>query len=236
MHAIALLDNNLRFAKKAKLFIDDVLKKMPENTELKTVNKRTVCLACILIVKEAFTSSISDRYFKEQTENKDENSPGGTLYAKILISEYGTDALSIKAITNELENQDIQSSSSLVKGLFNYFKYYDSSFFVKKEEQKRLLTKSIFYYNDYDKEIAIREVINKIYKDCDEFDDRQIYDAIRDVLRYNNDILKEVDFNSLANKICEIENEKKKQKIINYFNHDLYFDHSKDEESKKKIV
>lgn len=233
---IALLDNNLRFAKKSKLFIDDVLRKMPENEELKMVNKKAVCLACILIVKEVFTSSISDRYFKEQTENKDESSPGGTLYAKILISEYGTDVLCIKAITKELENQEIQSSSSLVKGLFDYFKYYDSSFFVKKDEQKRLLAKSIFYYNDYDKESAIREVINEICENCEEYTSRQIYDAIRDIMRYNDGILKDKDFNNLANKICEIKDENKRQEIINDFDHDLYFDHSEDEDKFVKLL
>lgn len=232
-HAIALLDNNLRFAKKAKIFIDDVFKKAEENKDLKSVSGRIVCLACILIVKEVFTSSVSEKYFKEQTYKTSEDN---TLYTKILLSEYGTDAFSIKAINKELEGNNIQGISSLVKGLFDYFKYYDSSFFVKKDEQKRLLTKSIFYYNDYDKEIAIREVVDKICKNCEEYTSRQIYDAIRDIMRYNDGILKDKDFNNLVNKICEIKDENKRQEIINDFDHDLYFEHLEEEEKFVRLL
>ena len=231
--AIALLDNNLRFAKKAKIFIDDVFKKAEENKDLKSVSGRIVCLACILIVKEVFTSSVSEKYFKEQTHKTSEDN---TLYTKILLSEYGTDAFSIKAINKELEGNNIQGISSLVKGLFDYFKYYDSSFFVKKDEQKRLLGKSIFYYNDYDKEIAIREVVDKICKNCEEYTSRQIYDAIRDIMRYNDGILKDKDFNNLVNKICVIKDENKRQEIINDFDHDLYFEHSEDEEKFVRLL
>ncbi len=231
--AIALLDNNLRFAKKAKIFIDDVFKKAEENKDLKSVSGRIVCLACILIVKEVFTSSVSEKYIKEQTHKTSEDN---TLYTKILLSEYGTDEFSIKAINKELEGNNIQGVSLLVKGLFDYFKYYDSSFFAKKDEQKRLLTKSIFYYNDYDKEIAIREVVDKICKNCEEYTSRQIYDAIRDIMRYNDGILKDKDFNNLVNKICEIKDENKRQEIINDFDHDLYFEHSEEEEKFVRLL
>ena len=233
--AISFFENNLRFVKKSKVFIDDTLNQLSKMKGYNSTNDRLVSLICILIVKEVFTSCFSEELYQEQKKKLESSKNGDNFYASLTVNKYGTDELSTEAIERQLQQRKIYGKSSLIVGLFNYFKYYDCSYFTERPTQKSLLEKSIFYYNDEEKTIAIQEVLTSVYDGAINYDARQIYDALRDVLRYNDGILQEDDFNKLAKHISEME-ESKKLELANHFEHDMYFEHSDDEAKFFKIL
>lgn len=217
------------------MFIDDTLKRLSTMSDYQPAHNRLVCLICVLIVKEVFTSCFSEKLYQEQKEKLDSKEHGSTIYAKLIVEKYGTDALSTEAIEHELQERKIYGKRLLIIGLYNYFKYYDCSYFVEKATNKRLLEKKLFYYSDKDKITVIKSALNCIYDDLAPYDTRQIYEAFLDIFRHNNGILQEDDFNNLAKSILKTE-ETKKQELINYFEEDMHFEHSKDEENFVKIL
>ena len=161
--AISFFEQNLRLVKKSKVFIDDTLNRLSKMKDYHSTNDRLVCLICILIVKEVFTSCFSKKLYQEQKNKLESTQNGDKFYASLTVEKYGTDELSTEAIERELQQRKIYGKSSLIVSLFNYFKYYDRSYFVERPKQKRLLDKSIFYYSDEDKIKVIQEVLAIVY-------------------------------------------------------------------------
>ena len=108
--AISFFEQNLRFAKKAKIFIDDTLKQFSKIEDYQSTNNRLICLICILIVKEVFTSCFSEKLYQEQKKKLDAKENDSKFYANLVIEKYGTDALSIEAIERELHQRKIYAN------------------------------------------------------------------------------------------------------------------------------
>ena len=233
---IYFFKNNLRLVKKSKIFLDEVLKQLSKMKSNPNINDRTICLICILIIKEVFTSCFSEELYKEQQKELNSKETGDNFYANLILEKFGTDEFSIEAIDRELQKKKIYGKNALINGLFNYFKYYDCSFFYQKASQKKLLTKSLFYYSDTDKKTETTKLFNIIYEKTSDFDARQIYDAVRDILNYDNGNINEEDLYKLSEIFIKLEDEKKKNDLINNFYRDLYFEHTPIEEKFVEIL
>ncbi|MBQ6979491.1 MAG: hypothetical protein IJR66_00135 [Clostridia bacterium] len=233
---IYFFKNNLRLVKKSKIFLDEVLKQLSKMKSNPNINDRTICLICILIIKEVFTSCFSEELYKEQQKKLNSKETEDHFYTNLILEKYGTDDLCIEAIDRELQKKKVYGVNAIIRGLFNYFKYYDCSFFNQKVSQKKLFTKSLFYYSDKEKKTAITELLTIIYERISDFDARQIYDAVRDILNYDNGNINEVDLYKLSEIFIKIEDENKKNDLIDNFYQDLYFEHSPTEEKFVEIL
>lgn len=232
---IKFFENNLRFVKKAKVFIDDTLNQLSKTDDSKVYDDRTVCLICIMIIKEVFTSCFSKELYNEYKKKLESNNKEVEFYTTLMIEKYGTDDFSIDAIEEELKKRQIPYERQLINGLFDYFKYFDLSYFAKKPAQSKLLEKSLFYYNDKDKSKIIKEVVDRISLEIEKFEANQIFYAISEILKYSDEIIEEDDTNKLVTSILNVE-KSKQQEIFDEFEHIMMFETSENEARFIKIL
>lgn len=222
--AIRFFDKNLRFVKKSKLFIDDVMEKLSQKKELTILEKRKICLICILIIKEVFTENLSASLYKNKQEQASSSDSMKQFSANLLLEKYGTDEFTVAAIESYLQTQKPQDNNYLVSGLYKYFKYYDSSLFnTQHEPKKKILSKSLFYYSDTDKVEIVKDILDKIYNHFEEYDMDIIYSAIYDLFHYGTSVLKTEDYDKIVQKLLSSEEQGKKQEIIDKINRSIHF-------------
>ena len=217
--AIRFFESNLRFCKKSKLFIDEVRDQL---TNHEGINYRTVCLICILIIKEVFTLELS-KPLREKQEKKRKDEDSDIFQIDYMIENDNTDELSIQAITETLRKQQVVPNTSMIKGLYKYFKYYDDSYFHQKGTQSTLLNKSIFYYSDEERKLAIRNVLQSIYNNFNKFSSTQIGNALNDILRYDdNNILTDKDYRELSKFLFSSNDKVKIDELVESFDQNLF--------------
>ncbi len=224
--SISFFEKNLRLVNKTKIFIDDVFKQMFANKSKEKFEKRIVCLICILIVKEVFASDLSKKFEAElqgkiQSGNNIEKSNTETLLKE---KDTNADVFSIKAIVRILQKEQIYSKYDLVSGLYNYFKYCDDSFFLYAEKNDNLLTKSIFFYGDEEKNDKLNYILTEIDEHFDNYSADQIYGAVRDICQYSGELLTDDDCDKLAHIIIDSKDEIKKETLLNKFDMTLYME------------
>lgn len=229
---IHFFESNLRFCKKSKLFIDEVRNQLQLTTH-EGINYRTVCLICILIIKEVFTLELS-KSLSEKQEKKHKNKDSDIFQIDDMIENDNTDELSIQAITETLRKQQVASNLSMIRGLYKYFKYYDDSYFHKNTTQSVLLNKSIFYYSDEERKFVIENVLQSIYNNFDKFDSTQIYNTLNDILRYDdNNILTDKDYRELSKFLFSSNDKVKINELVESFDRNLFINPN---ENQKKFI
>lgn len=200
---IAFFEQNLRLVKKTKLFFDDVLKRLSAKRSLSALEKKNVCLICILVVKHAFGVA-------GEAEKKD----NGKLCEGTDKEAYSDEAC-VDKIEKVFHSRGNYYVDGLIRGLYAYFKYYDESVFNDfSNERKRLFTKSLYYYGDEEREAEAKRIEEVIERSFGEYDADALFDGIRELLNYAEEEFTEKERIRVIERIVAESDEKKKKRLV----------------------
>ncbi len=227
---ITFFEQNLRFVKKTKIFIDEITRILSIKQNLSATEKRKICTMCILVVKEVFTKKFSEELYIRKKERLEDDSYQGKFFATYTLEKYGTDEFVLQALDEELQKYGIIKENEMLHGLYNYFKYNDLSCFDSERiKPKKLLQTSLFFLNDEVRKKHIEEVLDEFYLNSSNYTADEILGFLRDLLIYNNGILCEDDYNKIIKVIIKME-EKKLLSISDGINRACYFRHNQEQE------